>query len=184
MPIMIIISHLDHDTPLLHGLRCRHRRRPREQRVQRCACIIFLFFPFLLTLMWQQVGGLKPPVMWQPWEGSTPSQFIFDGFQHKQGGVVSSSTYFRRECGPSFPISTCSSPLPPFTSISTQGGGATPPSPLFTSVLGGMTSLTAVYLHSRWGDLLSPPFTSVSTQGDGVTSSPHCSPPSQHREVG
>src|SRR6266540_1044387 len=45
LPVMIIISYLDHDTPLLHGLRCGHRRRPREQRAQRCACIIFLFFP-------------------------------------------------------------------------------------------------------------------------------------------
>jgi len=48
LPVMIIISHLDHDTPLLHGLRHGHRRRPREQRAQRCACVIFLFF-FLFT---------------------------------------------------------------------------------------------------------------------------------------
>src|SRR6266545_556544 len=48
LPIMIIISHLDHDMPLLHGLRRRHRRRPQEQRAQRCACVIFLFF-FLFT---------------------------------------------------------------------------------------------------------------------------------------
>ena len=40
LPIMIIISHLDHDTPLLQR---GHRRRPQEQQAQRCACIIFLF---------------------------------------------------------------------------------------------------------------------------------------------
>src|SRR6266508_968823 len=52
----------------------------------------------------QRVGGLKPPVTWQPGEGSTPSRFVFDGFQHKQGGVIPSPTYFRRKRGPSFPI--------------------------------------------------------------------------------